>query len=171
MVIDEHTGTHIDASTHFIPPPDSGLPYASALGSVSSEQVPLTQLMGPAAVIDVALADVDPGCSPMISQACIERWEEMHGDLQPGEVVLLASGWDQKYLPGVAGTGYCYDAFVLKQGSGWPAPDEEAIDFLLGRGILCIGTDGPSMGPAQGGQGVHVHALVSRVVTDFLVVG
>ena len=86
----------------------------------------------------------------------------MHGDLQPGEVVLLASGWDQKYLPGVAGTGYCYDAFVLKQGSGWPAPDEEAIDFLLGRGILCIGTDGPSMGPAQGGQGVHVHALASR---------
>lgn len=164
MVLDEHTGTHMDAPSHFIPPQGSGLPYASAWGSVSSERVPLTQLMGPAAVIEVALPDATPGHSPIISRASIESWEEVHGELQPGDIVLLASGWDRNYLPGNAGNAYAYDAFVLKQSAGWPAPDEEAIDFLLGRGILCIGTDGPTMGPAHGGQGVHVHALGSGAV-------
>ena len=28
LTLDEHCGTHIDAPSHFIPPPDSGLPEA-----------------------------------------------------------------------------------------------------------------------------------------------
>src|SRR6266700_8456769 len=30
-LVDEHCGTHFDAPTHFIPPPDSGLPWANDL--------------------------------------------------------------------------------------------------------------------------------------------
>src|SRR4030095_3375604 len=50
-VIDEHTGTQSDFPAHFIPPPDSGLPHASAQGRVTGEKYPLERMMGPAAVI------------------------------------------------------------------------------------------------------------------------
>jgi len=35
-IIDEHTGTQVDFPAHFIPPPDSGLPYAGEQGRWSS---------------------------------------------------------------------------------------------------------------------------------------
>ena len=41
QVHDDHTGTHTDAPAHFTP------------GGATIEQLPLDQLMGPAAVIDV----------------------------------------------------------------------------------------------------------------------
>ncbi|MBV9820337.1 MAG: cyclase family protein [Solirubrobacterales bacterium] len=46
--IDEHTGTHFDAPAHFVPPPDSGYEFADSAGTVTSEQVALEQLRGPA---------------------------------------------------------------------------------------------------------------------------
>src|SRR5258708_583480 len=58
LTIDEHAGTHVDAPAHFIPPPGSGLPNAAEIGKVTVEQLALTDLIGPAAVIDVtALTD------------------------------------------------------------------------------------------------------------------
>src|SRR6476661_8228177 len=33
LTIDEHCGTHIDAPSHFIPPPGSGLPNAGEIGT------------------------------------------------------------------------------------------------------------------------------------------
>src|SRR5690625_99234 len=54
LLIDEHTGTHLDAPAHFIPPPpNSELPHATEIGNVTIEQVDLAQAMGPAVVIDV----------------------------------------------------------------------------------------------------------------------
>ena len=52
-IIDEHTGTHFDAPVHFIPPPDSGLPWAGEWGLQTGDLVPLHDLMGPAVVFDV----------------------------------------------------------------------------------------------------------------------
>ena len=69
IVIDEHCGTHFDAPTHFVPPPDSGLDLAGPLGDQTGDKVPLEDLMGPAVVIDVRfLADEgEPGVSPFIT--------------------------------------------------------------------------------------------------------
>ena len=53
QVHDDHTGTHIDAPAHFTPAPETGLRHATEFGGVTIEQLPLDQLMGPAAVIDV----------------------------------------------------------------------------------------------------------------------
>jgi isatin hydrolase len=41
LLIDEHTGTHFDAPTHFIPSPSSGLPEAGPAGELSVEHIPL----------------------------------------------------------------------------------------------------------------------------------
>ena len=32
---------------------------------------------------------------------------------------------------------------------GWPAPGPDAIDYLAGKGIRCVGTDGPTLGGVE----------------------
>ena len=160
MAIDEHTGTHFDAPSHFVPPPGSGLPGAGPAGEVTAEKIPVTQFMGPAAVIDVSdLESTEPGVSPIIEAGHVTAWEERHGRLEPGQVVLFRTGWDRHYLRGPEGNRYLHDVVVTGRGSGWPAPDVPAMDLLLERGIRCVGIDAPSMGPAHNGAPVHVHGL------------
>ena len=161
MLIDEHTGTHVDAPAHFIPAPDSGLPHAGEMGRITVDKVPLSQLAGPAAVIDVPadLPGAAPGVSPVIGPELLERHEEEHGTVGEGMVVLFRTGWDRHYRPGPEGSGYCSDALVTRTGPGWPAPEVPIMEQLLDRGVRCIGTDAPSMGSSHDGAPVHVAAL------------
>ncbi|OYN99129.1 cyclase family protein [Enemella evansiae] len=162
LVIDEHTGTHFDAPSHFIPPPDSGLPHAGPSGEIFADMVELTQLMGPAVVIDVPddLPGAAPGVSPYIRPEDVERHEGRHGQLSPGDIVLFRSGWDERYYrPGASGSAYLHDAFVAGTDDGWPAPGVECIRLLLDRGIRCVGIDSPSMGSTHDGGPVHQEAL------------
>jgi isatin hydrolase len=165
LYIDEHTGTHFDAPTHFIPPPGSELPNAGPMGEVWVEDVPLDQLMGPAAVIDVsALPDVEPGMSPVIDPSLVRDWESAHGELAAGEVVLFSSGWDERYKPMPDGSAYAEDVLVHRTSAGWPAPGVEVMQLLLERGVRCVGTDGPTMGAAHDGVPVHVAGLAGGAV-------
>ncbi|WP_275461171.1 cyclase family protein [Streptomyces noursei] len=171
MAIDEHTGTHFDAPSHFVPPPDSGLPHAGPAGEVTAEQVPVSQLMGPAAVVDLtapATFDADGrnegGVSPFITADHLIAWERRHGSLAAGEVVLLRTGWDARYRRGPEGDGYLYDVIVTGRAPGWPAPDVAAVELLLERGVRCVGTDAPSMGAAHDGVPAHVRGLSAGAV-------
>ncbi|MQA93628.1 MAG: cyclase family protein [Streptosporangiales bacterium] len=167
MAIDEHTGTHVDAPSHFVPPEDSGLPYAGPAGGVTVEQVPLEQHMGPAVVVDVTkLIGERPGESPIIGTEVIERWEREHGEIRAGEICLFHTGWDAAYKRGADGSGYVYDVVVTGSAPGWPAPEVETVEMLLRRGVRCVGTDAPSMGPVHGdrGQAVHVAGLSEGAV-------
>ncbi len=38
LVLDEHCGTHVDAPAHFIPPSDSGLPFAGEMNRTTVER-------------------------------------------------------------------------------------------------------------------------------------
>jgi kynurenine formamidase len=53
QIHDDHSGTHIDAPVHMIPPPDRDLPHASEYGLITVDKLPLEQTIGPAAVVDV----------------------------------------------------------------------------------------------------------------------
>ncbi|KAF5379577.1 hypothetical protein D9757_009249 [Collybiopsis confluens] len=72
-----HTGTHVDAPSHFIP------------GGKSIDQIPLDVLHGPALVIDLTskhakeLIVWKDDLSPYADQ------------MQPGVIVLLHTGWSQ----------------------------------------------------------------------------
>ncbi|MER7394109.1 cyclase family protein [Streptomyces sp. NPDC000151] len=167
MAIDEHTGTHFDAPSHFVPPPDSGLPNAAPAGEVTAERVPVAQLMGPAAVVDVtalAAGGGDDGVSPFITADHLTAWERRYGRLVPGEVVLLRTGWDTRYRRGPEGDAYLYDVIVTGRAPGWPAPDVAAMELLLDRGVRCVGIDAPSMGAAHDGVPVHVRGLSAGAV-------
>jgi kynurenine formamidase len=161
-VIDEHTGTQVDFPAHFIPPPDSGLPHAGEQGRVTGDKYPLERLMGPAAVIDVtALLDqAAPGTSPRITVAHIQEWEKKHGALRAGDVILFRSGYTDKYYrPFPEGRRLTFDPVVTKSAPAWPAPEPAVMEYLRGKGIWHLGTDGPSRGPAEAGQETHVAGL------------
>lgn len=165
LLIDEHTGTHVDAPAHFIPEAGTGLPYAAEVGSVTAEQIPLEQLIGPAVVIDIP-ADLPggaPGVSPLITEEFLADWEAEHGEIAAGEVVLFRTGWDAHYVEGEAGRAYTHAPLVTREAPGWPAPDAAAMRHLIRRGVSCVGTDGASMGSAHDGAGVHRAGLAERV--------
>ena len=158
--IDEHTGTHFDAPAHFVA-------STSELAATCGDQVDLRLLCGPCVVIAIQAAseqDEKAGMSPEITPALIEEWERVNGRIEPGEIVLLASGWDRHYVEGAAGTRYVDDVLVAKTHPGWPAPDVPAMELLHARGVRCVGTDAPSMGSAHDGGPVHVWGLSRGMV-------
>jgi kynurenine formamidase len=164
-VIDEHTGTHFDAPTHFVPPADSGLPWAGPAGAETGDQVPVRDLMGPAVVVDATelAGHCDNGESPWITRSFLEGWEEREGPFAPGDVALLRTGWDRRYLAGSAGDGYSREALIARRGPGWPAPEPAAILFLHERGVRCVGIDAPSIGASHLGAPAHQEGLSRRM--------
>jgi isatin hydrolase len=163
MAIDEHTGTHVDAPNHFLPPPDEG---ATVADPASVDRIELDSLMGPTAVLDVSgLEGTEPeATSPIITPQWIESWEARHHRLSPSDVVLLHTGWDRRYQRGAAGDGYARDVVVMGRGPAWPAPGVPAMRLLLERGVRCIGTDAPTIGPAQDAPAVHRAGLAGGAV-------
>ena len=78
----EHGGTHIDAPNHF------------AYERKTVEQIPISQLTGDAIVIDVsdkALKNPDYE----VSVEDFTSWEEKHGKIKDGTIVLLRTGFGE----------------------------------------------------------------------------
>jgi kynurenine formamidase len=87
-----HTGTHIDAPSHFIQ------------GGLTVDQIPLSKLVGPAVLIDL---------SNNIKPKQKITWEDIvpyAKELKPGVIVLICTGWYEKW-----GTKEYYDhPFLMK---------------------------------------------------------
>src|SRR6267378_4124066 len=76
----EHGGTHVDAPVHFIEK------------KRTTDQIPLSQLLGPAIVIDVT-RQADSSADYRLHQSDITAWEAAHGDIPPDAIVLIRTGW------------------------------------------------------------------------------
>jgi kynurenine formamidase len=164
QVHDDHTGTHVDAPVHMIPPADSGLPHASEFGDITVEKIPIKQMVGRAAVVDVRpLIEGYPAGtttrlreSPVITRAFLEEWETEHGEFQSGEIVLFRSDWSDMYFkPYPEGWGY---------DRSHPAPGEDAFDLLFERGVRCVGIDGRGIGLMQDDYGPHWASLGRNIL-------
>jgi kynurenine formamidase len=159
QIHDDHTGTHIDAPSHFIPATETGLPHAGAPGSITIEQLDLRQLIGPAVVVDVRpLVEAAPKGekthlreSPWITKAFLETWEKEYGAFTEGEIVLFRSDWSDTYYKPFP-EGFFYDR-------SHPAPAEDAIILLHERGVRHIGIDGRGIGAMQDDYTPHWAAL------------
>ena len=76
----EHGGTHLDAPIHF------------AAGKQSTEEIPLERLIGPAHVIDVS-AQAASDRDYLVSVDDFTNWEQEHGELAAGAIVLIRTGY------------------------------------------------------------------------------
>src|SRR2546426_212054 len=80
----EHGGTHLDAPVHF------------AEGKHTTDQIPVSQLMGPAVVIDVT-HQADSSADYRVRPADITAWESAHGAIPHGAIVLIRTGWGSRW--------------------------------------------------------------------------
>jgi kynurenine formamidase len=167
-MLDSHAGTHLVPPSFALPPAGFDnqnyspevrgwlAEYEKKYGprgtsDVTTEKVPLAQTCGRARVIDVkglvgTTDKKDWPESPEITPAEIKKYEERHGALKPGDVVVFHSGHSDRYCkPGEAGKG-CMDDPLNGKSEGWPAPGPDAVTYLAENGVRCVATDGPTLG-------------------------
>lgn len=133
----EHGGTHIDAPIHF------------AESHQTVDQIPLDHLMGPAVKVDVtdkALADRDY----LVSVADLTAWEQAHGRIPDGSILLIHTGYG-KYWPdrkAYLGTDKRGPEGVAEL--HFPGLDPEAARWLVdSRGVRAVGLDTASIDTGQ----------------------
>jgi kynurenine formamidase len=133
----EHGGTHLDAPVHF------------AQGRQSVDEIPLDRLMGPALVIDVAAAAA-ANADYQIAVSDLEAWEKLHGPIAPDAIVLLRTGYANRW-PDAArylGTAERGEAAVAKL--HFPGLHPDAARWLVAnRPIKAIGIDTASIDYGQ----------------------
>jgi len=136
LKLGEHSGTHFDAPHHWITGKDYEDGYTDTLD--------VQRLVAPVNVIDKS-AECAADADYLLTVDDVTAWEAEHGDIGTGEWVVLRSDWDQR-----AGDEA---AFLNADDTGphTPGPTAEAIDYLIGKGIVgwgsqCIGTDAGQAG-------------------------
>lgn len=131
----EHGGTHLDAPIHF------------SAGRQTMDEIPLERLIAPAVVIDIAgAADADPDYR--LTREDVLAWEGEHGDIEPGTIVLLRTGWSRHWpdAPSYLGDDTPGDASNLR----FPSYGEEAARLLVEeRRVAALGVDVASIDYGQ----------------------
>jgi len=151
----EHGGTHIDAPIHF------------AQGKATVDQIPLDQLIAPAVKIVVS-PKTAANRDYLITAEDIRAWESTNGQLPPGSIVLLETGFG-KYWPDrkqYLGTDQRGDEAV--KDLHFPGLDPKAAIWLVEeRKIKAIGLDTASIDYGQSTTfDTHV-ALMTRNIPAF----
>ena len=149
LQIDGNTGTQLDVPPHSVPRPSTRLPNAGPLGLETTDKTPAWKLAGEACVVDVSeLLDVAPkGQSSLIQKSHLVAWEKKNRAFRAGDVVLLRSGYSDKYyLPLPAGRRFLASPLEQKT-PGWPDPHPDAMAYLAECKVTAVGTDSPSIGP------------------------
>lgn len=136
----EHGGTHIDAPIHF------------SEGRKTVDQIPLSQLMGHAVVVDVSdHCTGEPDYQ--IAIADFEDWEAEHGVLPEGVIVLLRTGFEEFWPDRLRYLGTEARGPEAVSELHFPGLHPEAARWLVAnRSINAIGLDTPSI---DFGQSTH----------------
>ncbi|HMC65126.1 MAG TPA: cyclase family protein, partial [Gemmataceae bacterium] len=183
-IMDSHTGTHLVPPAYALPGKNfNNKNYAPEVrewlaeyeekygprgtSNVTTEKVPVAQTCGHARVIDVKhlLGTTDKSqwpASPEITAAEIQKYEQKHGELKVGEIVIFHSGWSDKYFKPLPAGEACMVDPLNGQSEGWPAPGPDAVRYLAEKGIRCVATDGPTLG-GKGIVGVEYLTNVSKL--------
>ena len=118
----EHTGTHIDALSHFIE------------GGKNVNQISVTQIMGRAVNID---ATDTPACGLVRLEKILE-FEKQYGEIRERDIVFFRFGWDVKWGIGHAGADFLKD---------WPGVSKEAAAYLCEKKVNAVGVDTLAIDP------------------------
>ena len=143
----EHGGTHLDAPIHF------------GEGRRTADQIPVGQLVAPAVVIEVverAAANADY----RLTRADVEAWETKHGEVPPGAIVLLRTGWSEHWPDRLRyfGDATIGDASKLH----FPSYGADAAELLVtSRKVGALGVDTASIDPGDS-RDFPVHRMAAE---------
>ena len=141
----EHGGTHLDAPIHF------------SRGGMSAEQIPLDRLIAPVVVVDVA-ARATPDY--LIDVGDLEEWERPHGRIPDGAILLLRTGWGERWPDrlGYLGTERTGPEAVAEL--HFPGIHPEAARWITDqRNVAAVGIDTPSIDYGQS-TGFEAHVII-----------
>jgi kynurenine formamidase len=142
----EHGGTHLDAPIHF------------ARDRRTVDALPLTQLIAPAIRIDVReQAARDRNFRLQVDD--VRRFEQRHGPIRAGTIVLLQTGWSRHWPDRNAyfGSASEQDASALE----FPSYGAEAARLLVAdRKVALLGVDTASIDYGQS-RDFQVHRIAA----------
>jgi kynurenine formamidase len=120
----EHLGTHLDAPNHFV------------RDRLAVDQIPPSDLIAPGVMIDVAgPASMDPDLR--LTAEHLQAWEQRHGPVPDGAIVLLNTGWHRFWNNMVR-----YRNMDVQGRMHFPGFAEDAVKLLIKqRRIRGVGID------------------------------
>ena len=132
LVMGEHTGTHLDAPSHFVPDGPKRrhiheLPLDSFLGRC------VRMRFGPF-----------PKSNAMVKAKDIREWENANAVIEDGDIVLIDFQWEIYWKIGPDGFGFL---------DRWPGLSADAASYLAQKRVKLVGTDCVSLDPGDGGGG------------------
>lgn len=125
-------GTHMDAPAHCVP------------GGITIDQLPLSDLIAPCALIDVSEFSHE---NYSVSLKDIETYEINYGIIEPGSFVMIRTGWDK----------FWQTDDKYRNNHIYPFVSTEAAEFLLKRNVVGIGID--TLSPDRPENNFPVHRL------------
>ena len=137
---DEHFGTHVDAPAHFVP------------DGWTVDQIPVIRLVRPGVMLDLR-AKCAKNEDYRVTREDIVLFERRNGAIQPGTIVLIATGWDARWGD---------QARYRNEHDGamhFPGVSAEAATLLTAdRDVAAIGIDTPSIdyGPSSAYEAHHI---------------
>lgn len=151
----EHAGTHVDAPAHVV---------AAGPGI---DAVPLERLVGEGACVD-ARAVVGDAPRARVTRTAFEAWEARHGALEPGSIVLVATGWSARWGDPLRYLGSADRSAAGGSALAFPGLDAEAARWLADeRGVGAIGIDTAGIDPGDAADLPAHRALLPRGVPVF----
>ena len=151
----EHGGTHLDAPIHF------------GRDRRTVDRIPVDQLIGPAVVVDVrAACAADP--DHLVEVGELQAWEQRHGRIPSGAIVLLNTGFAARWPDAVRylGTAEKGPAAVAKL--RFPGLAPAAARWLAEeRGPKAVGIDTASIDRGQSKLFESHRVLAERQIPAF----
>jgi kynurenine formamidase len=143
LTLEEHTGTHLDAPSHFIE------------GGANAETLPVEDFFAPIIVVDIS-ARAESDDDAVLTVDDLMAWEAAHGPIPDRAFVAMFSGWESRLSEP--------DTYINLDADGvqhYPGFDPEAAEFLVSeRNIVGIGVDTLSQDPGMSEDfGTHITIL------------
>lgn len=146
----EHGGTHIDAPLHF------------ASGKHAVDGIPLDQLVGFAAVVDVA-AKCEANADYLVTQADLEAWERTHGKISDGAILLIRTDFSKRWPDAARYLGTSERGAQAVPKLHFPGIHPDAARWIVAsRSIKAIGIDTASIDYGQSTDYQTHRALYAR---------
>jgi kynurenine formamidase len=132
----EHGGTHLDAPVHF------------AEGRRAASEIPLEDLIGEAVVVDVSdAAGADRDLA--VGDDALEAWEASGGWIPEGAIVLLKTGWGDRWPDPARYLGTAARGPEAVADLHFPGLSEDGARWLVARGVRAVGIDTASIDRGQ----------------------